>query len=239
MDFSVFPTIKKQLKWSKFKSLSGLRVAVKTILSQFDEKWYENMFDRGYSATADAFCTVGSTLRRSEILYLRQRDPAKQMTSATSPCDACRAPRRRRVLAWMNDIFLLLHVRIVWNLHREKKKNSRFMSYNFCFSVLKEFPVRAKVHVIFEQPSYVQVDTLFLIRPTTCWKYCIFNIVYMDHAKMNIFARNRTLSHMRTNEAWISKRYCAPFIVYIYICPYSRKQVMGLHANGWGFDQIA
>ena len=33
---------------------------------------------------------------------------------------------------------------------------------------------------------YVQVDTLFLIRPTTCWKYCIFNIVYMDHAKMNI-----------------------------------------------------
>ena len=28
------------------------------------------------------------------------------------------------------------------------------MSYNFCFSVSKEFPVRAKVHVIFEQPSY-------------------------------------------------------------------------------------
>ena len=70
---------------------------------------------------------------------------------------------------------------------------------------------------------YVQVDTLFMIRPTTCWKYCIFNSDYMDHAKMNNFARNRTLSYMRTNEAWIIKRYCAPFIVYIYICPYSQK----------------
>ena len=47
---------------------------------------------------------------------------------------------------------------------------------------------------------------------------------------MDIFARNRTLSHMRTNEAWISMRNCALFIVYIYICPYSRKQIMGLHA---------
>ena len=46
MDFSVFPTIKKQLKGRKFKSLSGLRVAVKTIVSQFDEQWYENMFDQ-------------------------------------------------------------------------------------------------------------------------------------------------------------------------------------------------
>ena len=31
------------------------------------------------------------------------------------------------------------------------------MSYNFCFSVSKEFPVREKVKVIFEQPSYVIV----------------------------------------------------------------------------------
>ena len=35
MDFSVFLTIKKQLKGRKFKSLSGLRVEVKTIVSQF------------------------------------------------------------------------------------------------------------------------------------------------------------------------------------------------------------
>ena len=84
---------------------------------------------------------------------------------------------------------------------------------------------------------YVQVDTFF-IWPTTCWKYCIFNIDYID-AKMDNFARNRTLSHTRTNEAWISKRYYALFIVYIYICPYSWIQVMGLHANGGGLDKTA
>ena len=47
-------------------------------------------------------------------------------------------------------------------------------------------------------------------------------------AKMDICARNRTLSHMRTNEAWIRKRNCALFIVYIYICPYSRDTVISL-----------
>ena len=46
MDFSFFPAIKKQLKGRKFKSLPGLRVAVKTIVSQFDEQWYKNMFDQ-------------------------------------------------------------------------------------------------------------------------------------------------------------------------------------------------
>ena len=45
VDFFVFPSIKKQLKGRKFKSLPGLRVAVKMILSQFDEQWYKNMFD--------------------------------------------------------------------------------------------------------------------------------------------------------------------------------------------------
>ena len=65
----------------------------------------------------------------------------------------------------------------------------------------------------------------------------IFNIDYMD-AKMDIFARN-TLSHMQTREPWISKRNYAHFIVYIYLWPYSRKQVMGLHAYGGGLDQSA
>ena len=64
----------------------------------------------------------------------------------------------------------------------------------------------------------------------------LLKVLYLQHwlyidAKMDIFARNRTLSHMRTNETWISKRNYADFIVYIYICPYSRKQVMGLHAD--------
>ena len=121
MDFSVFPTIKKQLKGRKFKSLSGLRVAVKTIVSQFDEQWYD-ILTSGYSATADAFCTVGSTLRRSEIVYLRQRDPVKQMTSATSPWDACRAPRRRRVLALMNDIFLITCANCLKFTQRKEEK---------------------------------------------------------------------------------------------------------------------
>ena len=66
----------------------------------------------------------------------------------------------------------------------------------------------------------------------------IFNIDYID-AKMDIFARNRTLSHMQTSEPWISKRNYALFIVYIYIWPYSRKQVMGLHAYRGGLDQTA
>ena len=82
---------------------------------------------------------------------------------------------------------------------------------------------------------YVQVGTLFMIWPKTCWKYCIYNTDYID-AKMDIFARNRTLSHMRTNETWISRRNYAVFIVYIYICPYSRKQVMGLHADWEDLD---
>ena len=43
-----------------------------------------------------------------------------------------------------------------------------------------------------------QVDTLFLIWPTTCWKYCNFNIDFMA-VRMYTFARNRTLSHMRTH----------------------------------------
>ena len=85
---------------------------------------------------------------------------------------------------------------------------------------------------------YVQVDTLFMIWPKSCWKYCIFNIDSLD-AKMDIFARNRTLSHMQTNEAWISKLICAQFIVSIYICPYSLKHVLGLHENGGGLDQTA
>ena len=63
-------------------------------------------------------------------------------------------------------------------------------------------------------------------------------IVYKD-AKMDIFARDRTLSHMRRNDAWVSKRNCALFIVNIYISPYSRKQVIGLHENGGGLDQTA
>ena len=58
-------------------------------------------------------------------------------------------------------------------------------------------------------------------------------------AKMDIFARNRTLSHMQPTEVWISKRNCALFIVCIYICPYSQKQVMGLHAHGGGLDETA
>ena len=71
----------------------------------------------------------------------------------------------------------------------------------------------------------------------TCWKYCIFSINSMD-AKMDILARNRTLSHMRTNEDWISKRNCALFIFYIYIYPYSRKQGIGFHANGGGLHRL-
>ena len=71
---------------------------------------------------------------------------------------------------------------------------------------------------------YIQVDALFITWPTTCWKYCIFNIDNMD-AKMDIFARNHTLSHMRTNEVWIIKRNCALFIAHICICLYSRKHV--------------
>ena len=59
---------------------------------------------------------------------------------------------------------------------------------------------------------YVQVDTVFMKWPTTCWKYRIFNIDYMD-AKIDIFEKNRTLSRMRTNEALISKRNSALFIV--------------------------
>ena len=59
---------------------------------------------------------------------------------------------------------------------------------------------------------YVQVDTLFMIWPITCWKYCIFNIDHMD-AKIDHFERNRTILHMRTNEACISKSKCALFIV--------------------------
>ena len=68
----------------------------------------------------------------------------------------------------------------------------------------------------------------------------LLKVLYFQHdyidAKMDIFARNRTLSHVRTNEIWISKRNYALFIVYIYSCPYSRKQVMGLHANWEGLD---
>ena len=66
----------------------------------------------------------------------------------------------------------------------------------------------------------------YVIELHHCWKYCNFNIDSMD-VKMDTFARHRTLSHMRTNKAWISKRDCALLTVYIYICPYSRKQVMG------------
>ena len=65
---------------------------------------------------------------------------------------------------------------------------------------------------------YVQVDTLFMIWPTTCWKNCIFNIDDMDAR------RNRTLSHMRTNETWISKRNRTLYCLYIHL-PYIRKQV--------------
>ena len=83
---------------------------------------------------------------------------------------------------------------------------------------------------------YVPSDTFYMTWQTTSWKYCIFNIDYID-AKMDIFARNRTFSHMQTSEPWISKRNYALFIVFIYIWSYSRKQVMGLHAYGGGFDQ--
>ena len=83
---------------------------------------------------------------------------------------------------------------------------------------------------------YVQDDKLFIIWPTTCWKYCIFNIDDMD-AKMDIVARNRTLWHMRTNDALISKRNCALLIIYIHICPHSRKQFAIKQANGGDLDQ--
>ena len=86
---------------------------------------------------------------------------------------------------------------------------------------------------------YFQVDTLNMTWQTSSWKYCIFNIDYMD-AKMDIFARNLTLSHMQTYEAWISKRNYALFIAYIYIWPYyPRKKVIGLRAHGGGLDQTA
>ena len=46
MDFVIFLIVKKQLKARKFKYLHELRVAVKTIVGQFDNQWYENVFDQ-------------------------------------------------------------------------------------------------------------------------------------------------------------------------------------------------
>ena len=68
---------------------------------------------------------------------------------------------------------------------------------------------------------YVQVDTLFMIWQTTCWKSFYFTIECMD-AKEDIFARNRTLSHTRTNEAWFSKRNCALYCLYLHLSVLSK-----------------
>ena len=51
------------------------------------------------------------------------------------------------------------------------------MSYNFCFSVSKEFPVRAKVHVIFEQPSYMFLVFIVLVVSVTEKLYELMLIV--------------------------------------------------------------
>ena len=56
------------------------------------------------------------------------------------------------------------------------------------------------------------------------------------NAKMDIFARNRTLSYMRTNEP---ESVSVSVHILLSISIYSRKQVMGLHANGGGLDQTA
>ena len=56
---------------------------------------------------------------------------------------------------------------------------------------------------------------------------------------MDIFARNRTLSHMRTNEP---ESVSVSVHILLSISTFVRtlkKQVMGRHANGGGLDQTA
>ena len=65
---------------------------------------------------------------------------------------------RRVFVMSLDERYLFNYMCELFEIYTEKRrKNSRFMSYNFCFSVSKEFPVRAKVHVIFEQPSYIMI----------------------------------------------------------------------------------
>ena len=44
MDFAIFPTVKKQLKGMRFRSLQELRSATSRIVAQYGQQWYEDVF---------------------------------------------------------------------------------------------------------------------------------------------------------------------------------------------------
>ena len=46
MDFAVFSQIKKHLKGRRFDNQHELTIATRSIIAQFDEEWYINIFDR-------------------------------------------------------------------------------------------------------------------------------------------------------------------------------------------------
>jgi len=46
MDFAIFPTIKKQLKGKRFRSLQELRTATSQIVAQYDQQWYIDIFNQ-------------------------------------------------------------------------------------------------------------------------------------------------------------------------------------------------
>ena len=43
-DFAIFPSIKKQLKGYRFRSLHDLQVATTNIVSQYDQEWYRDVY---------------------------------------------------------------------------------------------------------------------------------------------------------------------------------------------------
>lgn len=45
-DFAIFPEIKSQLKGRRFSSLSELRSATANIISQYNQDWYRDIFDK-------------------------------------------------------------------------------------------------------------------------------------------------------------------------------------------------
>lgn len=46
MDFAIFPTVKKQLKGMRFRSLQELRAATSEIIAQYGQQWNESVFDQ-------------------------------------------------------------------------------------------------------------------------------------------------------------------------------------------------
>ena len=168
MDFSVFLTIKKKLKGRKFKSLSGLRVVVKTIVSQFNEQWYENMFDQWVQRHCRCILHRGEYFEKKWncVLMPARSGETNDVSDVTVGRMSCSETAKGTSL---DERYLFNYMCELFEIYSEKRRKTAVSCHIiFLFLCRKNFLSEQKSTLFLNSPRKWFSDRYLLSIPT-CW----------------------------------------------------------------------